>query len=63
MKASIYFKIITATFVAMTFAMGFLVLTGASTYNVGMEETVMIISAIVSVVAAWCCDKFEKEDC
>lgn len=63
MKTSTYFRIVTAAFVAMTFVMGFLVLTGTLTYNVSVEETVMTISAIVSVVAAWCCDRFEKEGC
>lgn len=63
MKISMYFKVITAMFVAMTFAIGFLALTGAPAYNVSMEETVAVISAVTSVVAAWCGDRFEKEDC
>lgn len=63
MKISMYFKIITATFVAMTFAMGFLALAGAPARNVSTEELVTLISALTSMIASGCADRFEKEDC
>lgn len=64
MKISTYFKVITAAFAVMTLAMGLLVVTGAPVYNVSTEETVAVISAIMSVVASSCVDRFEeKEDC
>lgn len=62
MKVSIYFKIILAAFVAMTFAMAFLALAGAPVRNVNMEGMVTVISAISSIVASSCVDRFE-EDC